>query len=75
MALLQCHECGSDVSSSAKTCPKCGAAVRSAKNRIAKGVRIVWYVLCALVLAIVFRACYGVGDVLNKSNTRAEARR
>ena len=25
MALMKCHECGSDVSSEAKTCPKCGA--------------------------------------------------
>lgn len=25
MALIQCHECGTEVSTEAKTCPKCGA--------------------------------------------------
>lgn len=64
MALLKCHECGSDVSSTAATCPKCGARVRSTRNRIRKAGRIVWYILCALVLAIVFRACYSVGEVI-----------
>lgn len=28
MALLKCHECSSEVSSEAKTCPKCGAKVK-----------------------------------------------
>lgn len=28
MALMKCHECGSEISSEAKTCPKCGAEPR-----------------------------------------------
>lgn len=31
MPLIKCHECGNEVSTEAKTCPKCGAKVR--KNR------------------------------------------
>lgn len=32
MALLKCYECGNDVSSEAKSCPKCGAKVKSPKK-------------------------------------------
>ena len=28
MALIKCHECGTEVSMEAKTCPKCGAKVK-----------------------------------------------
>lgn len=28
MALIKCHECGTEVSTEAKTCPKCGAKVK-----------------------------------------------
>lgn len=75
MALLKCHECGNPVSSSAATCPQCGAAVRSTRNRIGKAVRVVWYILCALVLVIVFRACYGVGEVIQGKPSAAEQKR
>jgi hypothetical protein len=34
MALMKCHECGSDVSSEASTCPKCGATPRSRSNKL-----------------------------------------
>jgi hypothetical protein len=30
MALVKCHECGSEISSEAKSCPKCGAKPRPA---------------------------------------------
>lgn len=68
MALIKCHECGANVSTAAKTCPQCGAGVRSTRNRIGKGVRIVWYVLCAFVLVIVFRGCYVLGDAINRAS-------
>jgi len=41
MALQKCHECGHDVSSTAKKCPNCGAAV---KHKMPKG--------CAAALGI-----------------------
>jgi RNA polymerase subunit RPABC4/transcription elongation factor Spt4 len=34
MALMKCHECGSEVSSEAKTCPKCGAKPKTTSNKI-----------------------------------------
>lgn len=34
MALMKCHECGGDVSSEAKTCPKCGVVPRSKSNKL-----------------------------------------
>jgi hypothetical protein len=32
MALIKCKECGRDVSSQARVCPGCGAAVPNLKN-------------------------------------------
>lgn len=37
MALIKCHECGNDVSTNAKTCPKCGATPKT-KSNIAKAI-------------------------------------
>ena len=36
MALLSCHECGNDVSSEAKACPKCGAKVKKEMSHSTK---------------------------------------
>lgn len=35
MALIKCHECGADVSTEAKTCPKCGAKPKTTTNKLA----------------------------------------
>lgn len=35
MALQQCHECGHDVSSEAKACPRCGAAIQKKAGPVA----------------------------------------
>lgn len=34
MALIKCHECGTGVSTEAKTCPNCGATPRTASNKL-----------------------------------------
>lgn len=54
MALKQCHECGSQVSTEAKSCPNCGAPVKDQNAEFAKqvlagiaGIGIVWMVLAA----------------------------
>lgn len=67
MALIQCHECRHEISTEAARCPQCGASVRSARNRAGKALRVVWYIVCAFVLVVVFRACYGVGDVMHRA--------
>jgi DNA-directed RNA polymerase subunit RPC12/RpoP len=36
MALLKCHECSNEVSSEAKTCPKCGAKVKKPTSLVVK---------------------------------------
>lgn len=33
MALIQCHECGKEISDSADTCPGCGAPVRAKRHK------------------------------------------
>lgn len=33
MALIQCHECGREISDSAATCPGCGAPVRVRQHK------------------------------------------
>lgn len=33
MALIQCHECGKEISDSATTCPGCGAPVRAKQHK------------------------------------------
>lgn len=54
MALIKCHECGNDVSTTAKTCPKCGAHVKVPIDPDAKkgllllaGIVIAWVVIAA----------------------------
>lgn len=34
MALIKCHECGTDVSTEAKTCPQCGATPKTKTNML-----------------------------------------
>jgi predicted nucleic acid-binding Zn-ribbon protein len=36
MSLIQCTECGKDVSTQAKTCPNCGAKVKKPASRVKK---------------------------------------
>jgi len=38
MALIKCGECGNDVSTAAKTCPKCGAKVTKRTSRATKAL-------------------------------------
>lgn len=54
MALKKCHECGTQVSTEAKSCPNCGAPVKDQNAEFAKqvlagiaGIAIVWMVLTA----------------------------
>jgi predicted amidophosphoribosyltransferase len=67
MALIACHECGNQVSTKSPTCPSCGAPVKSVINRTKSVGRWIWYAASALVIVVVFRACYQVGDVISRS--------
>lgn len=77
MPIIRCHDCGSDNSTDASRCLKCGAILKTATNRIKRVGRIIWYLVCALILAIVFRSCYMAGDrivavdeAINKANSK-----
>ncbi len=39
MALINCNECGNQVSTAASACPKCGAPVDSSQNVVAPSIR------------------------------------
>ena len=40
MALINCNECNTQVSSKAESCPKCGAPIAMAQETIAAGTQI-----------------------------------
>lgn len=42
MAMKKCKECGADISSSAKVCPKCGKKLKGSISRIIIGIIIVF---------------------------------
>lgn len=54
MALIKCHECGAQVSTEAKACPRCGAAPKKPQSLVVKvgGAFIGACVILALVGAI-----------------------
>ena len=52
MSLIECKECHNDVSSEAKTCPKCGARVKPRSNT--------WVLLLGIPLVLLlFAAAFG----------------
>lgn len=59
MALVECHECGNEISTEAKTCPKCGA-----KNRCLKKPSASRHIVGLIVLAI---SIYWVYDYMKTS--------
>lgn len=65
MALVQCHECGKDVSTEAKTCPACGAKVRKPPKQVS---RQTLFVLGGVVLIMVFAS---MGANQRKAETEA----
>ena len=44
MALIKCHECNTEISDTAKTCPKCGTMTKSeSSNRIWIAISIIFF--------------------------------
>lgn len=60
MALIKCKECGTEVSNSAKTCPKCGAPVPK------KTSLLTWFALFLIIMI-------GVSMSNNSSDTSSSA--
>lgn len=63
MALIKCHECGTEVSTEAKTCPKCGATV---KKPMGGGM------IMAIAIGTILGAFALLGDGTPKSATPPE---
>lgn len=42
MALIKCHECGSEISSTAAKCPKCGVQPKSTYNTVVAVVAVLF---------------------------------
>jgi hypothetical protein len=59
MALVECHECGNEISTEAKTCPKCGA-----KNKGLKKSSAFRHVVGIILLAVLI---YWVYDYMKSS--------
>jgi hypothetical protein len=57
MALIQCKECGGEVSTQAKACPKCGTRVKRTKWWL-------WAPLAVLALVFVWGAITGPKDTV-----------
>lgn len=64
MALIKCHECGTEVSTEAKTCPKCGAKVK-------KPTSVALKVLLGFVAIVIVASMAGVGGPPSTSTTTA----
>ena len=67
MALVKCHECGNQVSDTAKTCPSCGAKVqrKSKKSGISPQGKVVFFLAFIVLL--------GVGQITKKENRQQVA--
>lgn len=52
MSLIQCPECGKEISNEAKACPNCGHPIKSKNNKHSKGI-IVIAALCGIVALFV----------------------
>lgn len=51
MALINCKECGNQVSNKAASCPKCGAKVGTGESEGYKQIKVVIAVVFALIVA------------------------
>lgn len=58
MAMKVCKDCGTEVSKSAKSCPKCGRKLKNSALRITLGIIILIIGICSLA-----------GDTTNTQNT------
>lgn len=71
MALITCKECGTEVSSTAKTCPKCGARVAPKSNVL---LWVIGTPVALLVLFLGFGASIRASDPLTAEKDKARAR-
>jgi len=69
MALIKCKECGSDVSSIAAACPKCGAPVASTSTVAATAGRV-WTITKLLIGAVLLITIFRCINTVDESRHR-----
>lgn len=67
MAMIKCHECGKEISSSAKTCPNCGVKPK-------KSVGIVGIAFALFAGFILFKCTLGVEESSRRTAEREAAK-
>ncbi|HDJ1440804.1 TPA: hypothetical protein PPN70_003247 [Serratia rubidaea] len=73
MALVNCPECGKEISGSAFKCPSCGHQVRKPQRSIfGKIVKWVFILFNIFMIYSVFAGLGGSGEVINNAATDAE---
>ena len=68
MAIIQCRECGSDISSEAKACPKCGCQRKKIMPMINAAVLIVFVAILCVSFALKMPS--GVSEPTDTDNLR-----
>lgn len=73
MALVQCKECGAEVSSTAATCPKCGTTLRKPKRTLmGKLIKYTFIGFNILMLIWFISGMGGAAEVVESANSEAE---
>jgi uncharacterized paraquat-inducible protein A len=67
MVLVQCHECGGQVSDHAKACPKCGAPVLARIRRQQKNVLIELGIRLVLAAVIGVTLWFTLGHIFKRA--------
>jgi hypothetical protein len=47
MALITCHDCKTEISNEATSCPKCGATPKAASNKLKTTTSAILFIACA----------------------------
>jgi uncharacterized membrane protein YvbJ len=67
MALIECHECGGQVSDHARTCPKCGAPVIATIKRKQKAALIDLGIRLAVAAVIGITLWFTLRHIFNQA--------
>ena len=73
MAMTDCKECGTQISSQATKCPKCGVRLRKPKRGFF-GTLFKWTFILFNILMLIWliAGLGGAGDVINNAGSEAE---
>ncbi|GAB7259265.1 zinc ribbon domain-containing protein [Dickeya dianthicola] len=73
MALVNCTECGKEVSDTALKCPSCGKQLRKPKRSFfGKIIKWVFILFNIFMIYSVFAGLGGSGEVINNATSEAE---